>query len=382
MARWSGVTDLTKLADELGDHQQDVTPEPPDGWYDTGHLLDKKVHVPEALVDGLVGGQTLVMLAAAQKLGKTVFSMHMGMAVATGRPFLGWESKRSTVLYANYEVAEGWMQQRLRRASQSFLGADHLALEDEQEIRETALTLRSNLRHVTPAELSTVRLHGSGNNTRPLTRLREIIEQSEARLVFLDPLSRWFTGRVEDNMEANKVISDLLGVVKTTGATIVMVHHVRKPSSSGDALPSGSVHNMLGSGAWANGPDTLITLTGPHLSTRRTLNVVQRHYPGIDGMQVQFMPSSMLFRVGDSRTRSQIVLDVLVEAATAMSFKDIENRTGVKDKTLRQVLAALVDAKDLSHVPSSGSRAAKWSSSVVFEVPPDLDSWKDRKDLE
>lgn len=66
-------------------------------------------HIVKGLITEGVG-----IVAAAQKMGKTWFCLQLAGAVAQGRPFLGRETSKGSVIYFDLEQAEQLRQERLR----------------------------------------------------------------------------------------------------------------------------------------------------------------------------------------------------------------------------------------------------------------------------
>src|SRR5262249_14489394 len=62
---------------------------------------------PEWLVDGLVGESALAVLFGTPGVGKSFLALDLAMSVATGRPWLGQETKPGGVVYVYAEGTTG-----------------------------------------------------------------------------------------------------------------------------------------------------------------------------------------------------------------------------------------------------------------------------------
>ena len=70
------------------------------------------------LLDPILPERSLAMLYAPRGIGKTLLSLSMGLAVASGSPLLRWQApRRRRVLYVDGEMPLVSLQERLRAIS-------------------------------------------------------------------------------------------------------------------------------------------------------------------------------------------------------------------------------------------------------------------------
>ena len=70
---------------------------------DIAELLTAEVREPDWVVEGIVPRGTIVLVAGDAGVGKSVMNLAEGLHVALGRPFLGYPTRRSRVLYFDEE---------------------------------------------------------------------------------------------------------------------------------------------------------------------------------------------------------------------------------------------------------------------------------------
>ncbi|MBI4240238.1 MAG: AAA family ATPase, partial [Candidatus Rokubacteria bacterium] len=141
----------------------------------------------------------LALLAAFMKVGKSTFAYALAVAVAQGRPFLGYPTRQGGVLILAVEEHPRDVKLRLQR----------FGMRPEDPIYV----------HAAPLESTRVTLH----------TLREFVLERGVSLVLLDTLGRFW--RVTDenaNAEVVRQVSPLLDLARETGAAVLLIHHERK----------------------------------------------------------------------------------------------------------------------------------------------------------
>ena len=72
------------------------------------------------LLDPILKEQSLTMIYAARGTGKTMFSLNLANAVATGTDFLMWKAKNpSEVIYIDGEMQKRELQDRIKLINKS-----------------------------------------------------------------------------------------------------------------------------------------------------------------------------------------------------------------------------------------------------------------------
>jgi len=150
------------------------------------------------LVDGLLPAADVHIAVGDSGLGKTPWAYQLGLCVATGRPFLGYESRQSRVLY--YDLENG--REEILGLSRSI--CKHLAIEEF------------------PQDFFI--LHDNGN--APL--FESAIAKFKPGLVIVDTL-RAFRPDVETkNDDTAKFIQQGRKIARSSKCAVLLLHHIRK----------------------------------------------------------------------------------------------------------------------------------------------------------
>lgn len=167
-----------------------------------------ELEFPEARerVEGLLPAQGLALLLAAEKTGKSLLGLQLGMCVASGSPFLGRDTARCPVLLIEEEGTELEMQSRMSRQ------ASALGLIDHSLELFTSVCPRYRL-----------------DDPVSLVDLEAEVLRTQARLVILGPLAQLAEVRDENaSAEINAIVRTLVDVSRRHDALVVLVHHRRK----------------------------------------------------------------------------------------------------------------------------------------------------------
>jgi protein gp37 len=174
---------------------------------------------------GIVGGDP--------KLGKTILTDELAVAVASGAPFLGRHEvvRQGRVLIASMEGQRWLTTDRIHRICQ-FRGIDPASLP------------------IDVLDQAVLRL----DDERDLQRLGAAVRRTGAVLLVLDPLVRLHLG--DENVAGNiaRVLGGLQGIQRQTGVAIAVVHHnkknVAKSARPGSGLRGSSDLHAWGDSNW------------------------------------------------------------------------------------------------------------------------------------
>jgi len=153
------------------------------------------------VIDGLLPVGTLVMASAFPKVGKSVFTRHMALAVAKGEPFLDREVEQGSVIY--------------------------LALEENQD------KVKRSFRNLGMTETTPLRLKVSQPHSDAVDDLVRIVEAEKPRLVVLDTVTRMPKAKFEmaDYFGNSEWLTVYLWLAHETGTTIVVNYHSSRKGS-------------------------------------------------------------------------------------------------------------------------------------------------------
>lgn len=249
-----------------------------------------------------------VVLAAFMKVGKST------LAVAQGRPFLGYPTKQRAVLILALEEHPRDVRRRLER----------FGLRPEDPLWVQCVPVRLSPERLRELE-GLVRTHGIG-------------------LIIVDTLGRFWTVRDEnDNAEIEQALGPLLDLARRTGACVLLVHHERKGAAehgpTGETIRGGSAllglvdqALLLRRGAAADERELATIGRYPETPRRLRVRLVGDGFERVEGEQ----PS-------DGRPgREAQVWAALTEAP--QTVEELVERTGLSPKQIRAALARLGSA--------------------------------------
>ncbi len=211
------------------------------------------------IVEGLLHQGCKMILGGTSKSNKSWSLLDLGMAVATGQPWWGLDTKPLPVMYLNFELQPDFLRERLL----NILGA----------------------RPALPLDLLESNFHSwnlRGYNA-DLTLLRPQLEAELTKknygLIILDPAYKLLGERDENaNGEIAGLMNEFEALAASTGAAIVLAHHFAK----GDSTAKSAIDRMSGAGAWARDPDAILVLTPHEEDDHFTCSTILRNFPRMD----------------------------------------------------------------------------------------------------
>lgn len=217
-------------------------------WLD---FMAKPIGKPVEIASGLFHAGSKIILGGGSKSYKTWTQVDMGVAVANGLPWLGFEMAKGRVLYINLEIQEYFMQRRL----------ELVAAAKGVEPTSKALSIW-NLRGFSASYKSII------------PEVIRTIEGEGFSLIIIDPIYKIY-GQTNEN-DAGEVAQLLISIellsVKTHAAVIFGAHY-----SKGNQSQKEAIDRVSGSGVLARDPDTLINFTKHEQAEAFTMDVTLRN---------------------------------------------------------------------------------------------------------
>lgn len=216
---------------------------------------------PEVLVQNLLHRGTMMLTSGASKMKKTWLNFQLCMAIATGTPFLGHETRKGRVLVVDYELLNPFLFSRLKVMSQGL-----------------GLNPGENL-EVLPLERFKWDPDG----------LVAFLRSHTFDFISLDPLYKLMGSRSEnDSAEVAELLGEIDSVIHATGATVSITHHHRKGKLS-DLSP---LDRASGSGMLSRDPDTIINISPVEDEDLREdhaqLDTTLRNFPPLKPQVIQY----------------------------------------------------------------------------------------------
>ena len=224
-------------------------------------LADTSIVLPDPIIPGILDRGCKGVIGAGSKIGKTWILLALGLAVATGTPFLGWPTRQGRVLYINFEILKPYFLQRLKEICK------------KENITDTS-------------RLDTLNLRGHADMLGKLSQ--EIITRIKGQnyvLVIIDPIYKGLGGRDENSAgDISELCNELERIAVQCNVAVFYAAHFSK----GNQSKKSAMDRISGSGVWTRDADTIITLT-KHQDTQSesyTVDLILRNSPPKDSFVI------------------------------------------------------------------------------------------------
>lgn len=203
---------------------------------DIGKLIHDPPPMREEVIKGILRMGHKAILTGGSKTGKTFLLLELAAALASGGEWLGFECRKSRVLYVNFEIDEASIAGRLK------------ALSDASEFSVHKLT----------DEIKFCNLKGKAKELKELTG--QIIVTAKAcgsEFIIIDPIYKIMMGDENNATDMGKFCNEFDRISRETGAAIFYCHHHSKGAQGmKKAQDRGS-----GSGVFSRDADAIIDMT-------------------------------------------------------------------------------------------------------------------------
>ena len=190
--------------------------------------------LPEPLIEGILRRGHKMLLSGSSKAGKSFLLMELCIAIAEGRPWLGFNCKKGRVLYINLEIDPASAINRFLRIYEA------LGIEPE---------------HAGDIVLWNLRGHAE-----PLDRLAPKLIRRACRLnldaIVLDPIYKVITGDENNASEMGAFCNLFDRICGETGCSSIYCHH----HSKGAQGAKRAMDRASGSGVFARDPDAQLDM--------------------------------------------------------------------------------------------------------------------------
>ena len=190
---------------------------------------------PKQIVCGVLHAGGKLAIGGGSKTFKTWTLLDMGLAVAHGKPWLGFNTTRAKVCYINLELQPWSFQRRLNAVAKQ----REIVIEDGW------------------FDVWNLRGHANGY-TQLLPIFAQEIARRQSGLLIIDPVYKLY-GDADENSASD--VSALLNgfemLAQKTKAAIAFASHFSKGNQSGKE----AIDRISGSGVFARDPDAILTFT-------------------------------------------------------------------------------------------------------------------------
>lgn len=161
-------------------------------------------NTPE-LITGFMDSTTLTMLYAPSGGMKSLFALGLAHSLATGQDFLGFNTRKSKVLYVDAEMSAKSISKRCDDMGMGSITSDSLG-------------------YVTPEDGPAINLISKDEQEDFI----EIIRESDYELIILDNLRTLFLLRDENDAAQFSEINTFLVKLRALGKSVLVLHHTNK----------------------------------------------------------------------------------------------------------------------------------------------------------
>lgn len=233
-------------------------PEPEDAL----DLLEADLEPPPELVCRILHQGSKAIIGGASKSHKTWLLLDLGLSVASGVSWLGFDTNRGKVLFINFEIQRAFFKERL----QEVMSKKQIALD--------------------PGDFQVMSLRGLAADIAILEgKLMNKIKNKDYVLIIFDPLYKMLGVRDEN---ASGDMADLMNVLERiatdSGAAVVFGSHFSK----GNQAAKESMDRVSGSGVLGRDPDTILILTRHEEDDAFVIEPTLRNFPPIDDFCVRW----------------------------------------------------------------------------------------------
>lgn len=324
-------------------------------------LENQEDYRPEAVVSGLINHKELILLSAQAKTGKSLLSMNLALAVASGKLFLGrFEVTPGPVMIIQTEVSEYFLAERVKSM---------LSNEPCNDFT-TQIIVAS----------------GSFKIDEGMDSLKELIDVHHPKLLILDPFYTLHTKDENSASEMAPVLQALRDLVLETNIACVLIHHQGKRGEKTSSSTPG--HSHRGSSAFADVPDGSLSLTKKPDGTF-TLHAELRNQKPFDGILLKLNQSRLIFEplnsTAEARSpkRDKIFADIMRDANAPLKQSELLRRfqeiTGLSDKPSRESLKVALELQGIEKFRKDGVLYCRSIQSVEM-IDPYRNYQNDQKD--
>lgn len=226
----------------------------------------------------------LAIVGAPAKAGKTIFTLNMCYAWASGAPFLLRRTTPMRVLYVDREMGPYGIRERLQNI--------HLAAGEPLALENLAVHCRSRM--AVSLEMG----------TKGYENLKAMIADVRPAVLVLDPLRDCFAGDENDSAVMTRVFAGVFELMDEFDAAAVLVHHCGKGVTElGAKYQPDDPYKMRGSSRIFDVGDAYMMLEGTGQYKMRTHFTLRYHSP-IRPIRAEWADNEFLLRWPDAATEA------------------------------------------------------------------------------
>lgn len=190
--------------------------------------------LPEELIEGIVRVGHKMLISGASKAGKSFLLMELTIALSEGLKWLGFQCKKSKVLYINLEIDANSIYHRFAEIYRAM--------------------------KIKPLHSNNVSIWNLRGYAMPLDKLAPILTRRVANkgfdVIIIDPIYKVITGDENNASDMGYFTNQFDKICLETGCTVIFSHH----HSKGSQGLKRAMDRASGSGVFARDPDAQIDM--------------------------------------------------------------------------------------------------------------------------
>ena len=201
---------------------------------------DNPPELPEELIKGILRRGHKMLLSGSSKAGKSFLLMELCIAIAEGRPWLGFPCKKGRVLYVNLEIDPASAINRFLKIYEA------LGLPVNSADNIVVWNLRG---HAVPMD-------------QLVPKLIRRVKNQHFEAIIIDPIYKVITGDENSASEMGQFCNQFDKICTETGCSTIYCHH----HSKGSQGMKKAMDRASGSGVFARDPDAQLDMIQLELS--------------------------------------------------------------------------------------------------------------------
>ncbi len=287
----------TQILDNAILIQQGIALPPPPVFYDWTYFIDDTTPEPEHIIgNGILPQKSMAVLAGEPKVGKSHIAVSLAYHIAVGQ---NWFQFPITQQYKTLiiQAENSYFNQRNRiklinRITKPPYNMPKLA-KDQLLVSDP--------------------IHGLNlNETTGYEQISRLLNDYKPKVIIIDPLVNFHTAEENSNSDMAQVMGKLHELKDLHDISIILIHHIRKPSQNQDSAGT----SIRGASSIRGAYDTGISLTKQYNSQTKQdyhqLEFELRNGPTPEPLTLELDPTCLTFqRIEITQTCKDFILELL-----------------------------------------------------------------------
>ncbi|VVC03446.1 AAA domain protein [Candidatus Bilamarchaeum dharawalense] len=276
------------------------------------------------IVDGYIPKDSIILLAGKRGFYKSWGALHLALAIASGKPFLGkYPALLYPVLYLDEENGVNVLKERVMQIKQG-------------------MGLEGSVENLCFSSFAGFKI----SNAQAKLALETFIKQHGIKVIIVDTLRRIISSEENDAGEINSIFTNLIRPISSEyGVTWIFLHHLRKGMAG--KVPTDLLDELRGSSELANYADGVIIFEKPP-KTEARFNIVHGKCRNAQAqeariVELKFEEKSVKFEVLGT---AQAIVDAADEcASTILRHLEVNSIEDFKTHEILEVMKAQQHSK-------------------------------------